>query len=181
MDQSQLRQLLHYDKDAGHFTWLKRPVEMFKNKRSCSIWHTKFEGKKAGSLQKSGNCCYVVIVIHAKKYLAHRLAWLYETGSFPNDQVDHINGEGTDNRFVNLRDVSNAVNGRNCRSNSNKTSGVMGVYFYKRDGLWCSYITKNRKTTVLGRFQDKFEAICARKSAEVRMGFHGNHGRHGLR
>tara|TARA_R100001086_G_scaffold227776_1_gene146994 strand:- start:161 stop:709 length:549 start_codon:yes stop_codon:yes gene_type:complete len=175
----ELRSFVNYNPDTGEFTWNQRDPSLFKTNRAASIWNAQFPGKTAGGKQSSDSgkgLHYWVIVIFRKKYLAHRLAWLYMTGDWPVDQLDHINGDSLDNQWSNLREVSNAENGRNCKVNVNNTSGVMGVYFYKRDQIWCAYITKNYKTKSLGRFEDWFDAVCARKSAEVKLGFHANHG-----
>jgi len=179
MNQYELKQLLHYDPDTGVFTWLERDVQWFKTKRACSIWNAQFPNKEAGSYvkSKSNRNVYIAIVVRRKSYLAHRLAFLYMTGEWPIDQVDHDDGDGLNNKWVNLNNVDNATNGRNCRKNVNNTSGLMGVYLYKRDDVWCSYITINYKTKYLGRYDDWFEAVCARKSAEVKFDFHTNHGR----
>lgn len=92
-------------------------------------------------------------------------------------QVDHINGDGLDNRRSNLRAVSAAENQRNKRINSNNTSGVAGVSYAERDAVWMASIKVDGKGKVLGHFQTFDEAVAARKAAEVHYGFHPNHGR----
>ena len=115
---------------------------------------------------------------HRVHYLAHRIAWLLHTGEDPGDmQIDHIDGQRDRNNFSNLRLVDNQGNAMNQRKRSNNKSGITGVYWHSRDEIWEAKIGVNGKLKNLGSFDDKFEAICARKSAEKRIGYHENHGK----
>jgi len=127
-----------------------------------------------GSINSEG---YIHIGIDGTLYKAHRLAWFYVTGELPKDQLDHINGTRTDNRFINLRQACNELNQKNNALRKDNLSGVPGVMWNIETGKWRSRITSSGKRYLLGDFKDKFEAICARKSAEVKYGFHLNHGR----
>tara|TARA_R110000803_G_scaffold51177_1_gene105931 strand:+ start:686 stop:1198 length:513 start_codon:yes stop_codon:yes gene_type:complete len=109
---------------------------------------------------------------------AHRVAWLLHTGEWPSGQIDHINGDKVDNRILNLRDVVNAENARNCCLRSTNKSGVPGVYVHSQTGKWTAQINAFGKTVGLGCFGSKSDAIIARKSAERVLGYHKNHGRH---
>ena len=120
---------------------------------------------------------YIAIVLFRKLRLAHRLVFLWVNGELPPDQVDHINGVKDDNRLINLRMVSNMENTHNQKLRITNSSGIMGVNWHKRDEKWQAYISINKRFAYLGSFTDKFEAICARKSAENRHGYHKNHGR----
>ena len=97
-------------------------------------------------------------------------------GVFPEGLLDHINHNKLDNRLINLRVVSHSVNHKNTPLNRNNTSGITGVYFMTKRNKWMAGIKSNYKAINLGLFKDKFEAICARKSAEVKHKFHSNHG-----
>lgn len=97
------------------------------------------------------------------------------TGEDPND-IDHINGDPSDNRFVNLRNVSHQDNGRNMKLNKASTSGCPGVGFDKRRNVWCARIHLNYRNKFLGQFKSFDEAVAARRAAEVEFGFHENHG-----
>lgn len=119
---------------------------------------------------------YYVINLLGSQYRAHRLAWLYMTGEFPENDIDHINHIRYDNRFINLRSVSRVENGKNQSKQCRNTSGITGVSWSESRGKWTAYICSNGKSYGLGRFYDKFNAICARKSAERKYGFHANHG-----
>ena len=111
-------------------------------------------------------------------YLAHRVAWLLYYGIDPGaNEIDHIDQDPTNNRIGNLRLVSHGDNMKNRRKHKNNTSGVMGISWHKGAGKWQAYISKGGKRKGLGIFEDKFEAICVRKSAEIRFGYHENHGK----
>ena len=92
-------------------------------------------------------------------------------------QVDHIDGNRKNNSISNLRVVSNMENHRNMKRSKSNKSGITGVSFHQRDKLWLSSIKVNYKTITLGCYKDFFLACCARKSAEIKYGFHANHGR----
>lgn len=158
LTQERLKELLTYNPDTGVFTWIDS-----KNKHR----------EEAGYLNYKG---YMLIDIDGKKHRSHRLAFLYMTGSFPKEQVDHINHGKTDNRWSNLRMVSNTENHKNMKMQSNNTSGVTGVSWERRRDKWVVRIKDCGKYLHLGYFEDFFEAICTRKSAEIRYNYHENHG-----
>ena len=160
--QSALKEVLHYNPESGDFTWLK------------VAGRGDIVGRLAGGIEVLG---YRRIRIFRKMYKAHRLAWLYTYGSFPADQIDHINGIRDDNRLANLRTVTNAENGRNTKMHSDNTSGVVGVHWDKRDEAWRAKISDSGKQLHLGYFKDLVSAVAARKSAELKYDYHQNHGR----
>ncbi len=153
-----LKSLLHYSPESGLFTWKEG---------------TKLSGRTAGCIV-SGE--YWAIKIDKVRYRAHRLAFLYMTGDWPADQVDHINHIRSDNRWCNLRSADGFINQKNRLMNKNNSSSVTGVAWDKRNKKWQVYIMVNRVQTSLGRTVDFFEACCRRKSAEIRHGYHKNHG-----
>ena len=108
----------------------------------------------------------MLIRLQSRLHKAHRLAWFYVYGSWPNDQIDHINRNKTDNRIANLREVTNKQNQQNASKRSDNTSGHPGVSWYKRDSKWQARIKHNQKDTHLGYFENLEEAIAARKAAE---------------
>lgn len=160
--QEELKNVLSYDPETGDFVWLISPAS-----------HVKI-GRLAGRIGANG---YRVIKYNRRDYGSHRLAWLYMTGEFPQNQIDHIDGDPLNNRIVNLRDVDRTQNQRNRRRNRNNKSGITGVSWHKSLGQWQSDTKDNGATIHLGCFKDFFEACCARKSANNRYGFHPNHGR----
>ncbi len=155
-----LKQLFEYDPETGEFTRLVDRVSVK-------------AGQLAGSLTAYG---YLSIRIDKKPYFSHRLAWLYMTGSFPDGQIDHLNGVRTDNRWANLRDVSHLENHRNMGLSRRNKSGVVGVSWDSSRSLWQSAITVKGVAKSLGRYQSFDDAVEARKQAEIQYGFHENHG-----
>jgi len=116
--------------------------------------------------------------------MAHRLAWLYTYGSFPNGDIDHINGNGLDNRIANLRDVTRSVNLSNAKKRVDNTTGITGVVKAHTKGKWqaqIGLIATTGKFKYLGTFDEIWDAICARKSADNAYGFNKNHGREKVR
>ena len=102
--------------------------------------------------------------------------WLYVTGKFPKNEIDHINHIKDDNRWDNLRDVAHSTNGKNQSMQVSNTSGVRGVYWYKNNQRWVANITVDGEKIHLGSYVQHHEAVNARKNAEVLYGFHTNHG-----
>lgn len=168
-----LRAVLQYDPETGIFLWKDRPRSDFKRSQGYGAWRQRCLGKEAGSSSGHG---YRRISIDCVEYFAHRLAWLYVHGIWPSQHIDHINGDGCDNRIANLRDVSNTDNHRNTRLTKTNSSGVLGVR-HTPYGTFSATIWENAKIIHLGSFKTKEEAIAARKAAEQRLGYHPNHGR----
>jgi hypothetical protein len=155
-----IKKYLRYDAETGKIFW--------KISRG-----TAKAGNEAGWFYKP----YYSLRINKKKYKAHRIAWLLTYGSWPVDQIDHINGNTKDNRLANLRDVSNRENLRNQKIPKNNTSGTLGVSFNKRKQNYQASIKINGKSKHLGYFKNKEEAIAARAVANIEYNFHKNHGR----
>ena len=160
--QEQLKYLLTYDPNTGNFYW--------KNPKKPSMI-----GKLYGTLDNRKG--YLIGKLLGKGYRLHRLAWLYMTGAFPAEQIDHINGIPSDNRWDNLRAVSNAVNQKNISRRVDNTSGVTGVNWEKSANKWKAQIQVDGIKIYLGKFKKFSDAVDARKNAEVLYGFHKNHGR----
>lgn len=164
LTQERLKQVLVYDPVTGRMHHLGR----------MGVKH----GSKAGASDIEG---YLVVRVDGVKHRANRLAWLYMTGEHPDGQIDHVNGIRSDDRFCNLRLVSNKQNGRNQRLQSGNKSGVTGVCWHKRFGKWIAQIRVDGKYIYLGMFSDIEDAAAVRKAAEVEHGFHANHGRKSAR
>lgn len=134
----------------------------------------RHNGSPAGFKRESG---YVFVSLEGRHWRAHRLVWLYVIGRDPEGEIDHINGDRSDNRIVNLRDVSREVNAKNLSKGCTNTSGVVGVSWVTRKEKWRAYITASYKQVHLGYFGSLLDAVSARKSAEVNYGYHQNHGK----
>jgi len=157
---SDLHKYLKYNPSTGIIHW----IALTKTGESVN--------KPAGSLHTTG---YINIWFKANSYRAHRLAYFLTYGYIPK-QIDHINGIRDDNRLINLRPATSLMNTKNTKKYKSNTTGVMGIHISKNK-RWEVRISNNNKRISLGTYTDFFEACCARKSAELKYGFHTNHGR----
>jgi hypothetical protein len=151
-----LRDALHYEPETGAFTWLAPLSNRVK------------PGDQPGFLTPAG---YLTIRLMGRLYSAHRLAWLYHYGEWPKHQVDHINGDKSDNRIANLRDATAAQNKWNCAAHSDNRSGFKGVTFHKASGLWRAQISVNGKNKGLGYFHKPEDA--SKVYQDFAKGIHG--------
>lgn len=153
-----VRDALSYDAETGEFAW------------NISTGRVR-PGVRAGVLKPSG---YVLVQIDGRSHGAHRLAWLWMTGEWPKDQIDHINGNRRDNRFCNLRDVPGSVNQQNQRvaQSHNRTSRYLGVSWHSRSKKWRAAITLKGRTIEIGKYSDELEAHAAylNKKREIHQG-----------
>lgn len=153
--QSRVRELFDYNPETGVF--IKRDT-----------------GKEFGRFVSRG---YRAMYFDGASHRSGRVAWIYMNGPIGNAHIDHVNGNRSDDRIANLRAVPQAENNRNLSIPKNNKSGVMGVYWHNQSCRWRAQIRVDYKAQSLGSFTSKDEAIAARKAAEVRFGFHENHGR----
>lgn len=172
-DQTYVRECFDYDPEAGVLTWRHRPTSHFATIRGARRSNSEFAGKEAGAVSPDG---YRRVRVWSRNMLAHRIVWLWMTGTMP-DTIDHINGDGADNRFQNLRDVSHAENMKNKALNRNNASGHPGVIWEKSKQLWVARISVDGKLKTLGRSKDKEKVVALRHAAERQFGYHVNHGR----
>lgn len=177
--QEYLKECLDYDPETGVFIWKERPRSHFKTDRAWKTINSRCAGKEAGSIWTDGSrkTEYLRITILNLPRFAHRLVWIYMNGCLPDNDIDHIDGNGLNNKLSNLRDVSTQDNLKNQAMYVNNTSGVVGIYWTKASQKWVARIPHNGKLKYLGSFDDKLEAINARKQAEIEYGYHKNHGR----
>jgi hypothetical protein len=154
ISQLRLKELLNYNPDTGIFTWKKRDWLVGKQK----TFNTKYAGKEAGN--KSLISGYIQIQIDGKNQLAHRLAFLYIEGKFPEKHTDHINGIRMDNRWVNLRKATASENLQNIKKahKSNLSTGLLGSHFNKIMKKFSSQIKTNGGLKRLGYFETAIEA-----------------------
>jgi hypothetical protein len=152
--QKRLKEVLEYNPETGVFTWTHEQS-------------VKKKGQVAGCLQEHG---YIRIRVKNEKHRAHRLAFLYMTGEFPTEHVDHINHDKSDNRWSNLRQASNSENMQNVLSaRSDNTSGYLGVSFNKEKNKFVSVITVDGTKHHLGYFDSANDAGSAYMSAKQKL------------
>lgn len=156
LTQIELKTLLSYNKDTGQFCWL-----------GFDPLHLKDKGKKAGYIGERG---YTRIKINNKLYRAHRLVWLYVYGHWPKHEIDHINGDKSDNRLINLRDVPKRINRQNqIKPMVDNRTGFLGVSVRKRDGKYIAQIGCNGKSVYLGSYDSPIKAHARYIQAKIDM------------
>jgi len=170
-----LREAVSYDPETGVLTWLERPAAHFKTTRAASTMNSTFAGKPA--FIYVNNHGYKMGGIFNKKITAHRAAFALMTGRWPDEEIDHINGNRSDNRWENLREVTAFQNHQNQKKPKHNKSGFIGVSWNKASEKWVAYIGANGEFLHLGFFPCVTSAAIARRAAEVKFGFHENHGR----
>jgi hypothetical protein len=130
-----VRAILDYNPDTGVFRWRWRD-DWRKNENA------RWAGKVAGNINRRG---YVRIGINGRSYLAHRLAWFFIYGEWPQKDLDHIDGDPGNNHIANLRLATRQENTRNRQKNKNNTAGVPGVSWCKRTGKFLVQIKVDGK------------------------------------
>lgn len=155
LTQERLRSLVHYNPETGIFTWL---VSSRQNKAGDQV-----EGPDGGG--------YLCMVIEGERYLAHRMAFFYMEGYFPENTVDHINRIKIDNRWKNLREATMQCQLRNSSVRKDSFSGIKGVVWNRFRRKWMASIGVDGESKHLGLFSDKLEAAYYRFSAEQCLGF----------
>lgn len=157
-DPEYLRQRLRYDAETGKL-----------------YWRGALGGREAfKAVHSKGYLCGFVA---GTQMYAHRVVWAMCRNVWPLGQIDHIDGDPTNNRIDNLRDVPAPENQRNMRRSSANTSKVTGVYWDKRLQKWTAKLGVDNRSLHLGVFASFEDAVSARKTAERKYGFHKNHGR----
>jgi hypothetical protein len=112
---------------------------------------------EVGNILQKNECNnnYLRVKILGKMFMAHRVAWFLYYGKFPEDMIDHISNDGTDNRIYNLRAVCNRENQYNIKSRKIKPdAGFHNVYYHKRDNLYVVKFRINGKLTYKGSFKN---------------------------
>ena len=164
LSQTELKSLLLYNSLNGEFTWSK-----CKNKNQVKI------GDRAGHVSKAHG--YETIKINGKDYRSHRLVFLYVNGAMPAGEVDHVNQNRSDNRLENLRIVTTQDNLKNKSMMKNNSSGFNGVNWNKNYNKFEVRISVNKKSVFIGRFKCLIDAVSERIKANIKYGFHKNHGK----
>ena len=158
-----LRQNLECDPEKGILLWRAKPEGYYANSRLRNSWNAKCAGKPA--LNNKSSHGYRVGKIGSVNLYAHRVIWAMHYGSWPENHIDHINGDTSDNRISNLRDVPNKINLRNMKRNVRNKTGIPGVSRH-----YDKWVVK-AGTERVGRFKCFGMAVMARKLEEAKGGF----------
>ena len=152
VDRDLLKELFDYDEITGIVVW--------KKSRSPRI-------KVGSSVKYINKFGYVQVRIEGKLWMLHRLIWLMQTGTFPKGEIDHIDGNRSNNAWSNLRDVSKSQNMQNRRAaDRDSKTGVLGVTFDKQRGKYRAQLTMNGEKVLNKIFTTVEEASNAYKQAK---------------
>jgi len=170
-----LRLLLRYEPETGKLFWKPRARCWFKSKRGHSVWNARYSGTEALAF-KNGQGYGMGSVLKCRHMISHWAAWAITYGRYPEDNIDHINGDRSDNRLCNIRAVTHAENQRNMKKNHRNKSGQVGVFWLAAPKRWWAYIGSGETRETIGYFVNKDDAIAARLKAQAKAGFHPLHG-----
>lgn len=146
LTQRELKRLVAYDPETGCFTQRVRTSQRIK------------VGDRIGWKTMHG---YHTANINKTAHRLHRLAWLYVYGEWPDGPLDHINNDRGDNRISNLRLSTPSKNAMNRKCRSDSRSGIKGITWNEKEGVWRATIGINGKRKTLGRFSTAQEAHAA--------------------
>ena len=150
-----IQEFMKYDKTTGQLTWIKK------------VGRKINPGMRVGSKNNRG---YVEFDLYGKRYRAHRVIWAISTGSDTDLQIDHINGDKSDNRVSNLRAVTCSVNMQNQRAAKvTSKTGILGASPKKGTGRFVAQIKANGLARYIGVFDTAEEAGHAYLSAKRRL------------
>jgi hypothetical protein len=154
LNAERLRKQVSYDPETGEFRW-----------RLSGRGRFKRSGEVAGRLNERG---YIRLSVDGNECYGHRLAWLYMTGEWPENEIDHINRVRSDNRFANLRAATTSENRRNTKGIPSRRihSRFKGVS--RERGRWVAKISTDGKTVRLGLFDTEEDAAGAYRLAAER-------------
>jgi len=167
-----LRECFEYSSQGGSLVWNRRPLSHFQTERGMKVFNSKCAEKEAGCEERG----YRKVRIGGQNYLVHQVVFALAHGRWA-DMIDHIDGNGLNNRLDNLREATPYMNQRNAALGRNSSSGLKCVSWHKGISKWVAYVGEGGALERLGSHQTLFEAAAVRKSAEIRHGFHANHGR----
>lgn len=153
LDAATLRTLLHYDQTTGAFAWRKRRGRV---RPGSPAGHIKYDG-------------YSYICINRVTYRAHRLAWLYVTGEWPKQLIDHRDCNPANNAFSNLREADKKQNGANQPKRPGTSSNYKGVTWNAKVKKWQSTIKNNGRCLYLGCFAEEEDAAKAYAAAATKL------------
>lgn len=160
-----IKELCEYSPETGDLRLRPRDRKWFPSFRAFRSWNEQYAGNLCGSITKQGRRrCR----LFGRGYYSARLIWLYMTGYWPKYQIDHINRDASDDRWVNLRDATPQQNIRNRGPSKKNKSGYVGVYKLRR--CWRAQLRIGNKKVDLGAFATPESAAAARSAYEVSLG-----------
>lgn len=160
-----LRQLLRYEPETGNLFWLPRQTEMFSpgntsSQANCAAWNSKYAHREA--FKRRDRYGYLWGYLFKGAYRAHRVAWAIFNGAWPEQNIDHVNLDKSDNRIANLRTATASDNMRNRVAPATNSSGYKGVHLHKQSGRWRARIRSGGENHIhLGMFDTKEAAHAA--------------------
>lgn len=161
----ELRKLVRYDAKTGKLFWLPRPDSMFSREWHARVWNTKWAGQETFLTPHRGGA--VKGTIYSDVYQAQEIAWALYTGAWPTGRLHHVNGDKSDNRIRNLRDVPIEMRRDTTPRYSGSASGHVGVHWLPGKSKWAAYIWMDGKRDRLGYFKHLSDAVDARRAAEA--------------
>ena len=156
-----VKSALNYCPESGLLSWRYR--------HGGSIGDKRFNARYFGCPVGNEHNGYLRLSLKQKFYTGHRIAWAIHYGRWPQDVIDHIDGDGMNNRIANLRECTQAENMRSRGPNRDNRSGVRGVHWSKSHGMWCARLTVAGKVHRFGRYKtiEEAAAVIREKSPNV--------------
>ena len=168
-------EFVDYNAENGKMFWKVRDKKWFHKEGVWKRWNSRYSKNEVGSVNHYG---YRVFAVFNRLYHVSRVAWLLSTGAWPEQEIDHIDGNKTNNRLSNLREATRQENGRNKHYAYGEVP-LKGVSKYKHK--YRAHLGVDKKQVHLGYFDDAESAHAAyRKAAEERYGEFWNPGDRGL-
>tara|TARA_R110001592_G_scaffold38609_2_gene127298 strand:+ start:12113 stop:12649 length:537 start_codon:yes stop_codon:yes gene_type:complete len=164
-----LAECFDYNEETGYLYWKRRPKSHYAYYTGPGI-NAKLVGRRAGNVFQGK---YRQVYIDGRTFYEHRVIYALCTGEWP-PMVNHIDGNGLNNRFSNLIAGDYKSNGKNYSRYSNNKYGYTGIR--PTTTGWSASITEDGRQVSLGVFPDKAAAIRARRAAERRLGYFSTHG-----
>ena len=154
-----VKENLRYDPETGHIWWVKQNVGSGPRRNL----------NQPAGCKEQGYLIVTINVIKKSTIRAHRVAWFLYHGTWPKDQIDHINNVRNDNRIVNLREATHAQNQANQKIQVGGTSQYKGVCWHKKHKKWQARVMVNYKRIYLGYYDNEKEAALAYNKAALEL------------
>lgn len=163
-----LNECFDYNHETGVLVWKQRPIDHFPSKRAMHAWRARWPGRSAGTVNTFGHMAVGLQRECGQQVLVHRLIWIMFNGPIPDGyQIDHIDGNPSNNKLGNLRLATNRQNAVNCKRKTGKkfSRNLRGTY--PKGTKWQSGITVHGRHVYLGTFNTPEEAHEAYKKAHI--------------